>query len=95
MKDRDLLSKDAYGIAGASNEDIREARFFLVCMAITPMEILEAYFLSYQDKELEKMFFSKLEKVDLAKEDWKFLLDNSSKFGLPGLRIYAEEKFYE
>lgn len=70
--------------------DLFSARKRIIAMAETPIDFLEAYYLSYHDKVLEEIFFVKIGTVDFSSDQWKFLLDNSSKFGLLGLKTYVE-----
>lgn len=93
-RNEDHLIKNAYGMSGVRQEDVASAKLILINRAQTPMELLEAYFLIRNERELEIIFFNRLRSFDFNKEQWKFILDNSSRFGLLNLREYAEEKFY-
>ena len=86
---RQEITRNAYGVCGAKEEEIIKARIFLIEHARTPMEVLEAYYLCHNDYNLEQFLFRKLKKVHFNQEDWDFLLNNSMKFGLIRLRDYV------
>jgi hypothetical protein len=87
---RNDIARIAYGILGATEDDVYEARHNLIESAIAPTDFVEAYFLIYLDANLEEIFFERIRTINFSKEEWKIILDKSKSFGLRNLESYAE-----
>lgn len=87
---RNDIVRTAYGILGTTEKDADIARFNLIKSAITPTDFVEAYFLIYQDANLEEIFFERIRTINFSKEEWKIILNKSKNFGLWKLESYAE-----
>jgi len=90
MEKFDTVWRNAYGVSGCSTTETIEAKIIRIETASRPIELVEAFFLTYRDKELVREFFHKIKKTKTNRtkwtnDDWKIISDWSCMMGLGDL----------